>query len=208
MPDKWSTICLATTCFWIWFLLGYSVFAIAYASYGMGIAQGVQCRHNLDYNTVWVTDTTTGTSLCDYLFSHHNDNHNGNTNQNHEHVGDEPTTTIALKAQCHAELKARIATAVPKLAGELKCSNSIFAFPAPWNRAFWAGIALFACYWILFGWVLESMTVDACRDVSDEVKEMDDGSREHGDVIEKGVWKEGRYTGGVICMGDIPERSC
>lgn len=175
MTDRWSTICLATTCFWVWFLLGYSVFAIAYASYGMGIAQGVQCRHQFDDNTLWLTNTTAGALLCNYLLGHPNDSRNGNTNHKHNDVGDDTTTTIALKAQCHAALETRRASTVSKLAGEINCSDSIFAFPAPWNRAFWAGITLFACYWILFGLVLESMTVDACRDVSDEAREIEDG---------------------------------
>ena len=199
MTDKWSTICLATTCFWVWLLLGYSVFAIAYASYGMGIARGVQCLHSLDDNTSWFTNTTAGALLCDYLLNHYNDSHNGNINHNHHNAGDTTTTTV-IKAQCHAALETGIASFVPKLTSQSKCSNSIFAFPAPWNRAFWAGIALFACYWILFGWVLESMTVDACRDVSDEVREMVDGSKEHGDMKGKVYERKHRYTCGVICV--------
>ena len=44
------------------------------------------------------------------------------------------------------------------------------------------------------------MTVAACRDVSDEVEEMDDGFEEHGDVKGKVFERKDRYTGGVICV--------
>ena len=193
MTSKWSLICLATTLFWVWFLLGYSVFAIAYASYGMGIAHGVQCRDDLSDKPIWLTDKTAGTLLCEYPLGHHKTN--DNIDQYHKHAGDDiiTTTTAALKPQCHAELQSRFPRDVPKHAEKIKCSNSIFAFPAPWNRAFWAGIALFASYWVLFGLILETMAVEACREAFDEVREMDDGSSECGDEKARLIVKE-RYT--------------
>lgn len=158
----------------------------------MGVAQRVRCRDNHFDDPTWLTDTAAGALLCEYLLSHHNNNVDINHNENNA-SDDITTTTIALKAQCYAELEPRIARAVPKHAREIKCSNSIFAFAAPWNRAFWAGIALFVSYWILFGLILGTMAIEACREACGKMRETDDGSRECGDEEARLIVKEG-YT--------------
>lgn len=144
----------------------------------MGFARGVQCRHHVDDDTIWLSNKT-AIALCDYLLrNNHNSNNNG--------PGVIDTTIVTPKAQCLATMEARVASVVVQVAEEGRCSNSMFAFPAPWNRAFWAGVGPFACYWVLFGLVLESVAVEACRDASsgvevgDDVREMDDDFDEHG----------------------------
>ncbi len=39
-----------------------------------------------------------------------------------------------------------------------ECSSSIiFALSQPWSGAFWSGVGLFACYWVLFGFLVGAM---------------------------------------------------
>ena len=171
MPDKWSFFCLLATCFWIWFLLGYSVFAIAYSSYGMGLAKGSQCR-SLD-DAIWLGDTAD--ALCDYLLF---GNNNNNNDDNNDKTGINSTPTLAAaaaKPHCLATVQNRAASVV-KVA-ESQCPGPTFALSPPWTRAFWSGVGLFACYWVLFGCILGAMAIEAWREESalgdDGVREME-----------------------------------
>lgn len=184
MSDKWSLLCLLITYSWVWFLLGYSVFAIAYASYGMGYSKGTQCR-SLD-DAIWLSDSAG--ALCDYLLFGKNDN------KNKSGINDPPIVgAAAAKTHCLLEMK-NLAASITNVA-EHQCPDSRFTLSPPWNWAFWAGVGLFACSWILFGFFLGSMAVEACRDefrrVEDELRKMEGfGNEKHGGVEEGGL--EGR----------------
>lgn len=83
-------------------------------------------------------------------------------------------------------METRVAS-VAKVAGQSKCSSSIFALSPPWTRAFWAGVGLFACYWVLFGFSLGSMAIEACGDyygVGDGLGERENALGKHGDMEE------------------------
>lgn len=141
----------------------------------MGQEKGAQCRY-LD-NAIWLANTTR--SLCDYLLSD-DTNKNGDSG-----VG----TTAVVKFRCVAAIQNRVAS-VTKAAEENKCSGPIFALSPPWTRAFWAGVGLFACYWIVFGFSLGSMAVEEVRrdtfGVDDEFSEMDNrGLHEHCGLKER-----------------------
>lgn len=133
----------------------------------MGHAEGTHCRH-LD-DTVWLTQTSS--ALCDYLVG------------NHDPSVDK---TTAVKARCLAAMENRV-DSVAKVAEGNKCSSSIFALSPPWTRAFWSGVGLFACYWILFGFFLGSMAVEACRNPFDELKEIDGLDDKHDNMEERGL---------------------
>ena len=143
------------------------MFAIAYASYGMGHAEGAHCRH-LD-DTVWLTHTSS--ALCDYLVSNHDPG---------------VDTTTAVKARCLMAMENRV-DSVAKVAEGKKGSDSIFALSPPWTHAFWAGIGIFACYWILFGSFLGSMAVEAYRNPFDELRAIDGLDDKHDNMEERGL---------------------
>ena len=144
MPGQWSILCHTTTCFWLWFLLGYSVSVIAYASYGMGQAKAAQCLP-LD-DMIWLLNTARP-------FRDHPLRRNGSDVDANAAV---EAPGLAAVEQCVAR--------VDRVAEENRRSLSPFALSPPWTRAFWAGIGLFACYWVLFGVFLASTAVGVCRD--------------------------------------------
>ena len=138
---------------------------IAHASYSMGQAKGAQCR-SLDDMILLILLANMTCPFCDFLLSDNESDLNRN---------------VALNAQSLAAIEKRVASITT--VGENKCSTSDFAISPPWTRAFWAGIGLFACYWILFGFFLGSMVVEVCRDTfgtEDEFSEMGNDFDEHG----------------------------
>lgn len=118
---------------------------IAYASYGMGRAQAAQCLPLDDM----IRLLNTACPFRDHLLRRN---------------GSDVDANAAVKAPGLAAVEHCVAR-VDRVAEENRCSLSPFALSPPWTRAFWAGIGLFACYWVLFGVFLASMAVGVRRDI-------------------------------------------